>query len=140
MEQGDGTEPPHSETPREASLADLIRQIVADAERLLLQEFALLRAETGENLGRAIGAILLLAIGIVVCFCGALGIMAAAILLLGRLMPLWAASALVGGAILALGAVLLVVGWRRMARATVVPRRALQSLRETGAWAREETT
>ncbi|HUK00303.1 MAG TPA: phage holin family protein [Stellaceae bacterium] len=124
----------------EPGLAALLAQLFHDAETLLLQQLALLRAELGENAGRLVLGALVLAAGIAVALIGGLALVAALILLLGRIMPLWAASALVGAVIAAAGAVLVFYGRRLIARASVMPRQSWQALRETGDWLRQELT
>jgi hypothetical protein len=127
-------------SPHEQGLAQLLGQLFRDAETLLLQELALVRAEIGESAGNAIGGALLALVGVVVSLVGGLAIVAAIILLLGKLLPLWLSSALVGIAALAVGGGLIFWGKRRLARASVVPRQSWQALRETGDWLREELT
>jgi uncharacterized membrane protein YqjE len=126
--------------PHEPRLAALLAQLLRDAETLLLQQLALLRAEIGENAGQLLGGALVLLAGLAVALIGGLGLMAAAILLLGLVMPLWAASAVIGLVVVAVGAALVFYGRRLIARATVMPRRSWQALRETGDWLREELT
>jgi len=126
--------------PHEPGLAALLTKLFRDAETLLLQQLALLRAELGENAVRMIGGFLVLLAGAAVALIGGLALVAAAILLLGRVMPLWAASGLVGVAIIAVGIALILYGRRLIARASLVPRQSWQALRETGDWLREELT
>lgn len=123
-----------------ASLAALLSALFHDAETLLLQQLALARAELGENIGQFVGGGLVLLTGLAVALTGGLALVAALVLLLGYVMPLWAASALVGALLAAAGAAAILYGRRLMARATLVPRNALYSMRETGEWLREELT
>ena len=127
-------------SPHAPGLAALLARLFRDSETLLLQQLALLRAEMGENAGRLIGAVAVLLAGIAVALVGSLALVAAVILLLGRVMPLWAASAVVGVVVAALGAGLVLYGRRLLARASLVPRRSWQAVRETGDWLREELT
>jgi Putative Actinobacterial Holin-X, holin superfamily III len=123
---------------QEPRLAALLAQLLHDAQALLLQQLALFRAEIGENAGKLLGGVLVVLAGIAVAVVGGLALLAAVILLLGRLMPLWAASAATGLAVASIGAALVLYGRRLIARASVMPRQSLQSLRETGDWLREE--
>ena len=127
-------------SPQPPGLAALLGQLFRDAETLLVQELALFRAELGENAGRLIGGLLVLLVGVAVTLVGALALVAALILLLGSLMPLWAAAALVGAVVAAVGIALVFYGRRLVARASLMPRRSWQSMRETGEWLREELT
>lgn len=122
------------------TLSALLSHLFRDSESLLLQQLALLRAETGEALGGlALGALLMM-VGLLVALTGALALVTAVIVLLSAVMPLWLACVAVGAAVCAIGAVLVLYGLRRLRAAQLVPRQTLQSLRETGEWLREELT
>ncbi len=121
-----------------ANLASLLSALLRDAETLLLQQLALARAELGENIGQFVGGAVVLLAGLGVAIIGGLTLAAALVLLLGYVMPLCAASALVGAVLTAGGAGAILYGRRLMARATLVPHEALRSLHETGEWLREE--
>jgi di/tricarboxylate transporter len=126
--------------PAEPELVELLSRLFADAEQLLLQELVLVRAEVGRSLGRVLGGTLLLFAGVLTVFSGGLALTAAVILELSRLVPPGVACALVGGLVTGAGLALVLYGWRLVARAAVVPRRTLRSLREVGELAREELT
>ncbi len=127
-------------SPHEPGLAALLARLFRDSETLLLQQLALVRAEIGENAGRLAGGMAVLLAGIAVCLMGGLALVAALILLLGQVMPLWAAAAAVGLAVAALGAALVLYARRQLARASLVPRQSWQVMRETGDWLKDELT
>lgn len=127
-------------SPHEPGLAQLLGQLFRDAETLLLQELALIRAELGESAGNLVGGAFLALVGIVVSLIGGLAIVSAIIILLGEFLPLWISAGLVGVTALAAGTVLILWGRRRLSRASLVPRHSWQALRETGDWLREELT
>jgi hypothetical protein len=131
---------PEGEKRRESLFVELLSELFREAETLLLQEFALFRAELGENAGRFAGGVLVMLAALLVVLIGAIGLLAAATLLLGQLMPIWLACALMGIMVIAGGVLLGLYGRRLIARAALMPERTLQSLRETGAWIREELT
>jgi|SRR5579864_4865870 hypothetical protein len=131
---------PEGHHPRESLFVELLSQLFRDAEILLLQEFALFRAELAENAGRFVGGVLVILAGLLVVLIGTIALVAAATLLLGYVMPMWLACALVGAVVIAGGVLLGLWGRRLIARATLMPERMVQSLRETGAWIREELT
>jgi hypothetical protein len=140
MPQYADAESHHSGPQKDPALADLISRLFHDAEALLLQELALARAEIGETLGQLVAGLALLLAAVAIGFTGALALVAAIILLLGNVMPLWSAFAIVGVTVLATGATVALFGHRLTARSARLPSRTLQSLRDTGAWAREELT
>jgi hypothetical protein len=131
---------PDSDPHRQSLFVNLLSQLFREAETLLLQEFALLRAELAENAGRFAGGMLVILAGLLTVLIGVVALLAAATLLLGQVLPMWLACAIVGIVVIAIGALLALYGRRLMARAALTPRRTLQSLRETGAWIREELT
>ena len=124
--------------PQDARLATLLGQLFRDAETLLLQELALFRAELGANAGRLATGALVIAAGIAVALIGGLALVAALVALLGAVMPLWLAAALVGVVFCGSGGALILYGRRVIARARLVPRETWRSLRETGEWLGEE--
>lgn len=121
-------------------IAALLSRLFSEAETLLLQELALFRAELGENAGRMVGGALVVLAGLLALLIGALELVTALTVLLSHVLPLWLSCALVGLVIAAAGALLVLYGRRLVGRATLVPRRTLESLRQTGDWVREELT
>jgi Putative Actinobacterial Holin-X, holin superfamily III len=126
------------EKGQEATLAALLGQLFRDAETLLLQELALFRAELGANAARLATGALVIGSGIAVALIGGLAMVAALVALLGAIMPIWLASALVGLIFCGSGGALILYGRRLIARASLVPRETWRSLRETGEWLGEE--
>jgi hypothetical protein len=126
------------EKGQEATLAALLGQLFRDAETLLLQELALFRAELGANAARLATGALVITSGIAVALIGGLAMVAALVALLGAIMPIWLASALVGLIFCGSGGALILYGRRLIARASLVPRETWRSLRETGEWLGEE--
>jgi len=124
----------------QSGLAALLRALFRDAETLVVQQLALLRAETGESL-RDMGTGTLLAIaGVGLALIGGIAVVAALVVLLAAVMPLWLACALVGVVFVLAGGALVWWGRRLVTSASLVPRRTLESLAETAAWAHEELT
>ena len=131
---------PDTTSPQEPHLAVLLARLLHDAQALLLQQLALLRAELGEAAGKLLGGVLMVLAGTAVLVIGGLALLAAVVLLLGRLVPLWAASGLTGLIVAAIGTALVLYGRKLLARASIMPRQSLQVLSETGDWLREELT
>jgi Putative Actinobacterial Holin-X, holin superfamily III len=136
MEHDDtgGTGPGRHDT----DLFEMLSRLFGDAERLVMQQIVLLRAELAEAVGRLTTGILLMVVGVAVGCAGIGAVMLAMILLLGKLVPLWLAAAIVGLAIMAAGGGLVMFGRGLVKRAGLAPRRAYQSWRETGDWLRQE--
>jgi len=140
MEAHSEAGPPESGSPGEPTLAALLSQLFHDTETLLLQELSLLRAELGENAGRLLSGGLLMAAGLLALHVGGLALVAALALLLGYVVPLWLACALVGLPVAAAGVALVLRGRRMAISATLVPLRSVRAIRDTGHWLREELT
>jgi uncharacterized membrane protein YqjE len=111
-------------------LSELIRRVSDGLSTLVRDELALAWAEMSENTRRVgIGAGLLCAAG-VTCFLGAIGVLAAMVLLLAKVMPAWAAALVVGGVLLLMGAAFALIGRGQVRRAgSVVPQSALVAIR-----------
>jgi len=69
---------------------------------------------------------------------GAMGLMAALILLLGMAIPLWASALLVGAVVTATGSMLVMLGIRAFKGIEVRPRQTIQTLEEDKRWLKEQ--
>jgi hypothetical protein len=116
----------------------LLTRLFHESETLVLQELALVRAETAESVAEFVSGALVLLVGIAVAFVGVLAMAATCIALLAYILPIWIASAVVGILVLAGGAAIAVHGRRLLAKATLIPHRAVQSWHDTARWTREE--
>jgi hypothetical protein len=126
------------EQKEDRSLGELFAELAGDTSTLVRQEMALAKAELTQNatrVGRHVGS---LAIGGAFGYAALLALTAAAIIGLGRIIPLWAA-ALVVGVVLAVVAWLLVSGALRALRETeVAPRRTIETLKEDAQWVKDQ--
>ncbi|SFI84010.1 Putative Holin-X, holin superfamily III [Streptosporangium canum] len=118
-------------SPKDAlSTAELIRQMSEEVSRLVRDELRLAKLELAEK-GRhaGIGAGLFGGAGVVALYGGG-ALVAAVILLLALAMPAWAAAAIVGVVLLAVAAVLGVLGKRQVTEAVPpAPERTIESLK-----------
>jgi fatty acid desaturase len=128
------TSRPKSDRPVTALLSDLVNEIAL----LFRQEATLFRTELTEAMGRAGRGAATLAVGGVLALGGFLVLLAAAVLGLATVLPPWLAALIVGVVVLALGAILLLVGKSRLDAEALVPRRTLRSLREDQIWLKEQ--
>jgi uncharacterized membrane protein YqjE len=122
----------------ERSIAALLADLANETILLIRQEIALLRAELGENLGRAFRGAVAVAIGALFALSGWLALLAAAIIGLAQVVPAWAAALIVGGVVLVLGGIAVYLGLRRFAADALLPRRSIASLRRDEAWIKEQ--
>ena len=113
------------------SLADLFAELARETGTLVRQEVALAVSELtdkGSRLGKeAVG----LAVGAAVAYAGLLAVVAAVILALGAIgLPWWLSALLVGIVVAAAGYLLINRARAALKRADLLPRRAVQSLRQ----------
>ena len=125
------------ERKEDRSLGELFAGLANDTGTLVRQEVALAKAELTQNatqVGKHVGS---LVVGGAVGYAAFLAVMAAAIIGLGRVIPLWAAALVIGVAV-AVVAWLLVSGALRALRQTdVVPRRTVETLKEDAQWVKD---
>ena len=107
----------------------LLRQLLGDLSTLCRQEIALAKADLSGSLCVARRSIGVLALGGAIIFGGFLALLAAAILGLGALLPMWLAALTVGFTVVILGGALLKVGQSGVGAAKFSPARSKESLR-----------
>jgi hypothetical protein len=107
----------------------LLRQLLGDLSTLCRQEIALAKADLSGALCVARRSIGVLALGGAIIFAGFLAMLAAAIVGLGALMPMWLAALAVGVTVVILGGVLLKMGQSAVGTAKFSPARSKESLR-----------
>ena len=122
----------------ERSFGGLLADLARDLSRLVRQEMALARAEIVDKFGElGIGAGLVAVAG-ALAFAGLLYLMAAAMIGLAMVVPLWAAALIVGGVALLIAGALAMVGRAKMRANNLVPARTIKTLRDDAVWAREQ--
>jgi hypothetical protein len=120
----------------EPTVTELVSGIAEDAERLIRQQYQMLRAEIREDVRWTKSAIKYLGLGAVGVFAGALFLLVAAPLFLNWLfnLPSFAGWAIIGGTLLILGAIALFVGKRIFERHNPLPDKTLNALEENLSW------
>ena len=121
--------------PEGQTVTGLVSGIVADAEELVKQQVALLRAELKAELRRAVRAAALIAAGavaalpavVLLCFTVVYAINAAGL-------PLWACFLIVGGAAAILSGALVGVGIRRFRSFNPLPDQTVEAFKENVRW------
>jgi hypothetical protein len=127
-------------TRDDRSLGQLFGDLAQELTTLVRQEIALATTELGEKAtrtGRAIGS---LAVGGLVAYAGLLALVAAAALLLGQVIPLWAATLVVGLVVGGIGYVLVQRGLTTLKQIELTPRRTVETIKDDVQWAKEQTT
>jgi membrane protein len=111
------------------SIAELIADLADELRTLLRLEVALFKAELAQKLRRLGFALVALAGGAFFILSGWIALLATAALALATIVRPWLAALIVALAVLVVGALLLYLGKRWLDPETLVPRRALNSLR-----------
>jgi hypothetical protein len=134
----DGTRPqlPPAAPGHEATFSELISGIAEDAQRLLQQQYQMLRAEVKEDIRRTKQALLYMSVGIVASLIGALFVMLALPLLInwGFDLAPWVGFAIVGGVLLVVGIIALFAGKRIFEKNNPLPDKTLNALEENLSW------
>ena len=123
---------------RERSLGALFSDLARDTSLLIRQEIALAKAEITSgvsNLGMGIG---MLMAGALVAFVGFIFLCLAGVYGLSKVVEPWLAALIVGGVVLALGAILVFVGKGKLSSDNLVPRRTIRTLKDDTEWAKEQ--
>ncbi len=121
------------------AISAIINDITRNLGWLFRQEMALARAEASEKVSQAVGAVVMLAIGAVLLIPALVILLQAAVAALveADFSPAMAAL-IVGGATLAVGAILALLGYSRLKLDNLVPRRTLTQLQRDAQVAREQ--
>lgn len=129
----------HSE-PQQRSLGELFTELAHETGTLVRQEVELAKVEMTGKAKAAGKSALAIAGGGFVALLGALALMAALILGLGTLIPMWASALLVGLVVSIVGGVLVASGIRAIKGIDPAPRQTLQTLEEDKRWLKEQAT
>ena len=130
----------HDHASDSPSLSDLFRTLVDDTRTLVRDEIALAKTEVGEKARLALRQSILVGVGGVLAVVGAVALLAAVTLalaqaltpLLGREAALWVAPLLMGVGSCVIGGLLVRHGVNRINGDQLLPRKTIESLRETG--------
>ena len=125
---------PRQDRPISGLFADLARETT----NLARTEIELAKAELSEKAGQAAGGVAFLAVGGFIAYAGLLVLLAAAVLGLALYVQPWLAALIVGGVVLAIGAVLLLMGKNRLSANNLQPKRTMETLRDDKRWARSQ--
>jgi hypothetical protein len=121
------------------SLGQLFGDLSRQLTTLVRQEIDLARAETTAKVTTAGRDAAMIGAGGAVAYAGALVLLGAVVLILIRLgLDAWLAALIVGLIAVAVGAVRVDQGRKRLQNVDVVPERAIDTAREEAEWAKEQ--
>ena len=121
------------------SLGELFAELAQETTTLVRHEVNLAKVEMGEKASRAGKHVGFLAAGGAVAYAGLLAILAAVIILLNDVMPLWLAALLVGLVVAIAGYLLVRKGLDALKREDFTPRQTMETLKEDQQWAKDQT-
>lgn len=125
----------------EPSISQLIGDIVADAQHVIRKELELAKVEI-ESIGRtALRSVRTMAAGVSIAGAGGLLLLFMVVHLVTNMtaLDLWISYAIVGGAAVVLGGIMLAAGRARMRNLDLVPRETADALRKDVEWIREQS-
>jgi hypothetical protein len=127
---------PPSAPGREATVTELISGIAEDAQRLIKQQYQMLRAEVKDDLRRTKSALTYMSAGIVASLIGVVFLAVALPLLINWTFGLapFAGWAIVGGVMLVLGIIGLLAGRRIFEKNNPLPDKTLNAFEENLSW------
>ena len=124
---------------QEQSLGELFTNLASQTSTLVRQEVQLAKTEMTQKATSAGKDIAFLGVGGAVAYAGFLAIIAAIIILLGLVIPLWASALLIGLIVAAVGYFLVDKGLSQLKKIDPAPRQTIASLQEDKEWAKEQT-
>jgi len=124
---------------REPTLTELVSGIADDAQRLIHQQYQMLRAEIKEDMRRTKSALAYMGFGIGASLVGALFLVVALPLLINDLLDVvttrpWIGWAIIGGVMLVVGLIGLFAGRRIFQKNNPLPDKTLNALEENVSW------
>ncbi|MEM8535758.1 MAG: phage holin family protein [Chloroflexota bacterium] len=123
------------------SVAQIMGEILADAQQLVRKEFELAKEEVKSEVNKAQQGAISLGIGIGVTAIGGILLLMMCVHLLADvfLLELWLSYLVVGGALAVIGIVLLLVGRSRLQSIDPTPRETISNVRRDIEWVQEQT-
>jgi hypothetical protein len=124
--------PPHKEDRR--SMGELLTDLINHMSTLVRTEIELARAEMSQKISKTVKDVATMAIGGSILFAGFLALLATAVIVLGKWMPLWVSALIVSLVALTVGAVMLFAAKNRLSKRDMKPSQTIISLKENKAW------
>jgi hypothetical protein len=126
------------ERKEDRSLGELFAELASDTSTLVRQEVALAKTELTQNATRVGTHVGSLVVGGAVGYAAFLSVMAAAIIGLGRVIPVWVAALVVGVVVAVVAWWLISSALRALRETDVVPRRTVETLKEDAQWMKDQ--
>ncbi len=119
------------------SLGELFSDLSQGLSKMFRQEVELAKTELSVQIKTAVKSLVFIALGGAILYAGFLGLIAAAILALWAVVPLWLSALLIGLAVIATGGFLAIKGIMDIKSKGVKPRRTVETVKDGIEWAKE---
>ncbi len=121
------------------SLGELFSELAQDTSTLVRQEMTLAKTEMSQKASRVGKDVGFLAAGGAVAYAGLLAVLAGIIVLLGQVIPMWLSALLLGLVVAGVGYFLVRKGLDALKREDLAPRQTIETIKEDGQWAKDQT-
>ena len=119
-------------------LGDLFGDLASEMSNLVRQEVALAKVEVSQKAKYVGRNVAYLVVGGAVAYAALLAIIAAIIMLLDKVMPIWGAALLVGVLVGGVGWLLIGKAIAALQQADVTPRQTVETLKEDATWMKQQ--
>ncbi|GIV96895.1 MAG: hypothetical protein KatS3mg057_1552 [Herpetosiphonaceae bacterium] len=120
------------------SLGELFGELSREMTTLVREEVELAKAEMSQKVSRIGMQIGYIAAGGALAYAGLLAIVAAAIVALALILPLWLSALLIGLLLAGVGYYLYQRGMSTLKQTELTPRKTIETLKEDKEWAKEQ--
>jgi uncharacterized membrane protein YqjE len=114
----------------EASLGQLVSELISDLGQLVRQELRLAQSEMSDKFKQALNGLYAIVTGLLVAFCALLILLQALVIALSNAMPPWLAAVVVGGALAVFAFILIRQGRENLKARNLIPERSLKAGRK----------
>ncbi len=123
----------------ERSIGELFAALATETSTLVRQEVQLAKTEVTQKVTSAGKDAGMIGAGGALAYAGLLAVIAAVIIGLGQLIPMWASALLVGLAVIGVGYMLIQSGLSALKRIDPTPRETIQTIKEDVDMVKEQT-
>ena len=123
---------------RSASLGELFKELASDTGILVRKEVELAKTEMAGKAKVVAKDGAMIAGGGVLAYYASFLLLAALVLALGTVMPLWASALIVGVVLAAVAGVLAFIGVKKLKKVDPAPRETIRTLKENKLWLSEQ--
>jgi hypothetical protein len=123
----------------ERSIGELFAELARETSTLVRQEVQLAKTEMTQKVTSAGKDAGMIGAGGALAYAGLLAVLAAVIIGLGQLIPMWLSALIVGLVVIGVGYMVVQQGLNALKRIDPTPRQTMETLKEDTEWAKEQT-